>query len=186
MRNYTDKELLDQLAKIGGKTKEGRFTIIGVQNKADVFNQFDDKFFIYKGSKFYGVLKGTTNAGTILKTGKVGGVFVWKTNQYYEDMYFPGLHKGKMKCLRQIKPVWGYRDTNNNSKADQIGVCKLEIAYTNFHGCDYDPVSKKVGTNIGGWSEGCQVVSEMEKYISFIKECFNMSEPVSYALLEEF
>ena len=69
VRNYTDKELLDRVKSLKTyKTLPSNRWILGVRSKADIPNEFDDKFYIFEGEKFIDVLTGTTHPGlTILK-----------------------------------------------------------------------------------------------------------------------
>ena len=192
VKSYTDKQLLERVESIGGKipNQGEKFLIIGVQSNEDAFDLFDDKFYVFDGNKFVDTSSGTTNPGkTALKhfdQYKLPGCAVWKTNQFYEDLYIPGLHKGKMKALRQNKPIYFFRDSNKDDKADEIGKLHHEIIFANMHGVSYDPYSSIIRKNIGGWSFGCQVWNKMSDYRNMINATWKRKRAVDYAILKEF
>jgi hypothetical protein len=161
---------------------------LGIQSNEDKFNNFDDKFYLFKGEKFVLVTSGTTNAG---KSAMMGfekynklGVAVIKTNEWYYDLWQSGLHKGKMKALRQISPIKHYRDNNKNTKIEEIGELYDKIIYCNFHTNSYDKLTKIVRWIVGGWSACCQVCNNPIDYYEILK--LVGKEKVSYCLLKEF
>jgi hypothetical protein len=193
--NYTDQQLLDRLKAIGGKTTPNKYLIIGVQSKADAFDKFDDKFYVFLGDKFIKVLTGTTNAGknalfNIGGKGNALGTAVWKTDEFYEDLYSYGLHKGKVPCLRQVAPIKYYRDNDGDEKAEEQGKLYEGIIYANFHGASHTYNPKKddkiIKTNIGGWSYACQVCNNMDEYEEVIELVKAHPLKANYALLKEF
>jgi len=191
VRQFTDKELLEKVKSIGGTIPNtGKYLIIGVQSLEDEFNVFDDKFYVYDGSHFIMASSGTTNCGkTALQNFddyKLEGAAVWKTNQFIKDCYIPGLHKQKMKALRQNKPIYFYRDTDKDEKAEEQGKLYYDIIYANMHGVDYDPFSEVIKQNINGWSFACQVWNRMSDYKLMIKATWARNKPVDYALLKEW
>jgi hypothetical protein len=191
VRPFTDKELLGKVEDIGGKIpNKGKYLIIGMQSIEDAFDLFDDKFYVYDGNIFIMASTGTTNVG---KTAlgrfdeyKLDGAAVWKTNQFIEDCFIPGLHKGRMKALRQNRPIYYYRDSDKDNKVEEQGKLYHGIIYANMHGVDYDPFSNKIGTNIGGWSFGCQVWNRMSDYRQMITATWARNKTVDYALLKEW
>ena len=192
---YTDEQLLNRVIEIGGKIEHDKHLIIGVQRKEQDFNKFTDKFYHFLGDKFQSVVHGTTIAGknallTFDKGGNAAGAAVWKTDEFYEDLYSYGLHKGKMPCLRQVAPIKYYRDNDKDEIAEQQGELHTGIIYANFHGCSYtyDPDTDHniVKTNVGGWSYGCQVVADMDKYEKIIEAVKAHPLKANYALLMEF
>jgi hypothetical protein len=191
VRQFTDKELLEKVERIGGTIpNRGKYLAIGVESLENGFNIFDDKFYIFDGPDFKMVSSGTTNAGsTALKTFdkyNLIGAAVLKTNMWYEDGYIPGLHKGRMKALRQNKPFYYYRDSDKDDKAEELGKLYHEIIWANMHGVDYDPFSNKIATNIGGWSFVCQVWNRMTDYRNMIKATWDRNKAVDYAILKEW
>lgn len=191
MRQFTDIEIFNRLKSIPSyKRTIGMPMIVGIQSNADVYDEFDDKFFLYdENNKFIIGTTGTTNAGSSgLKNfikWNPKGTWVWKTDMFYPKLYRYGLHRGKMRALRQDKACYGFRDGNKNEKAEQIGQMYFDNVNANFHGVDYDPNSTKFIKKIGGFSVACQVVNDMVKYrkiIDFVKPY----EYCDYALLKEF
>lgn len=191
VKQYTDKQILSRIEKIGGKIpNSGKYHIVGIQSQEDAFNLFDDKFYVFDGSTFLQVSTGTTNAG---KTAlmhfdeyNLKGAAVWKTDVWYKDIYFPGHHKGRMKALRQVKPAYFYRDTDKDEKAEEQGELEFKIIYANMHGVDYDPYSSIIKQNINGWSFGCQVWNRMSDYRQMIKATWARNKSVNYSLLKEW
>jgi hypothetical protein len=190
VRSYTDKQLLDKVSKISGFMGfPNDYWLLGVQSDEDAFNEFDDKFYLFKGTQFIMVTSGTTNAG---ETGLLNytrynskGVAVIKTNEWYYDLWSYGLHKGKMQALRQVNPVKHYRDSNKNKKVEEYGQFYNSIIYANFHTASYSQRIGFIRKLIGGWSVACQVVNNATDYykiINYTKE----QHRVSYCLIKEF
>lgn len=200
VRNYTDKELLD-LVKLLPSFKEipNDYWLLGVQSEEDTYNTFDDKIYLFHGSNFISVITGTTNAGSdgILNYAKekLKGVFVWKTDEWYYDVWSslnwdmktPYLHKGKMKALRQAKSVKGYRDSNKNKRIEEGNNLVEGIFGLNFHTNTYKKSlwGKFKNWFIGGWSWGCVVSNDPEKYYNeFLSRLYNQKF-ITYVLIKE-
>lgn len=196
VRSYSDKELLERVELIGGTVPNiGTYLLIGVQSQEDAFNMFDDKFYVFDGNKFMMVTSGTTNAGaTAMKHFDrygLSGAAVWKTDTFYKGLYKRGYHKasrrdGGMRALRQVQPIYFYRDSNKDNKIDETGKLYHDIIYANQHGVDYDPFSQKIGDVINGWSFACQVMNNMSDYRQWIKAAWKRNKLVDYALIKEF
>lgn len=191
VRQFTDAELLCRVEEYGGTIpNRGKYLVIGVQSLKDTFNVFDDKFYVYDGPDFVMVSTGTTNPGKNallnFETVNKNGAAVWRTNQFIQDCFIPGLHKGRMKALRQHSKIYFYRDNNKNEKAEEIGTLYYEIIHAHLHGVDYDFFSNKVLTNINGWSYGCQVWNRMQDYRQLINATWARNKTVDYALLKEW
>lgn len=191
VKGYSDKQILDRVESIGGIIPNvGKYMIVGVQSNEDAYNLFDDKFYVFDGHEFKDVSTGTTNAGsTALKSFdkyNLPGAAVWRTDQFIKDCFRNGFHKGRMRALRQNKPIEFYRDSDKDNKAEQQGRLYKEIIWANMHGCDYDPYSEKIGTQIGGWSFGCQVWNRMTDYRNMINASWRRQKLVDYALLMEW
>lgn len=196
VKPYTDRQLLERVESIGGHVPNvGKYLIVGVQSMEDAPNLFDDKFYVFDGNKFKQVSSGTTNAG---KTAllhfdeyNLPGAAVWKTDEFYLDLFSPGYHKasrsdGGMRALRQRKPIKYFRDNDKDHKAEQIGSLNEGIIYANMHGIDYDPYSVKIKELINGWSFSCQVWNNMTDYRHMIKATWKRRRFIDYALLREF
>lgn len=196
VKKYTDKQLLDRVEEIGGKIPNvGKYLIIGVQSQEDGFNLFDDKFYVYDGNHFKMVSTGTTNAGRtalhFFEKFNIKGTAVWKTDVFYEGLYKRGFHRpsrkdGGMRALRQIKPIYHYRDNNRNKFIEEIGELHFGLIHVNMHGVDYNPFSTIEKQNINGWSAGCQVWNRMGDYRLMINAVWKRNKLVDYALLKEF
>lgn len=192
VRQFTDKELLARVEYYNGfiPNEGDKYLIIGVQSQEDEYNVFDDKFYVFDGPVFKMVSTGTTNAGsTALKTFdqyNLPGAAVWKTNVFYQNCFIPGYHKGKMKALRQHNPIYYYRDSDKDEKAEEQGNLEYGIIHANMHGVDYNPFSNKISTNINGWSFACQVWNRMSDYRQMIEATWKRNQKVHYALLKEW
>ena len=189
MKNYTDEQLLNKVKGLKSfiRIPDG-YWILGVQSKEDKFNEFDDKFYLFKGEKFIMVTTGTTNAGlTGLKhydTYNPNGCAVIKTDEWYYTLWRPGLHKGKMRALKQYSAIKYYRDWNKNDKAEEIGNVREGIIGINFHTASYQPYNV-ITRLIGGWSTGCQVANNTADYYKILDYIGNQ-DVVSYCLIKEF
>ena len=189
MKSYTDKQLLEKAKSLPSfKQLPANYWLLGVQSNEDKFNEFDDKFYLFKGDKFIMVTTGTTNAGlTGLKnynTYNSEGCAVIKTNEWYYSLWTPGFHKGKMKALKQATPIKFYRDWNKNDKAEEIGKLREGIICINFHTATYQP-GNIITRLIGGWSTGCQVCNNTADYYKILN-LIGSQKYVSYCLLKEF
>lgn len=179
VRNYTDKQLLDRVKQLPNYTYIPPYIwILGVRSNEDLTDTYDDKFYIFKGEQFLFVTTGTTNKG-------LKGTAVMLADMWHYDVYKYGLHRQKMKALRQVKPIPYTRDFDNDGKTDIVGRIFTDIIYMNFHGSTYNEGSANVSPKIGGWSEGCQVVQKNTDYEKIIKLCKNQSS-VTYCLINEF
>lgn len=190
VKSYTDKELLDKVKSLDSFTAiPSDYWLLGVQSDEDKFNTFDDKFYLYKGEEFILTCSGTTNAGKAAMLGYEKynklGVAVIKTNEWYYDLWKYGMHRGKMKALRQVSSIKHYRDDNKNTLIEEIGEVYDKIIYCNFHTNSYNRWTKIIRSVIGGWSACCQVVNDPIKYYKIIN-LVKKQNRVSYVLLKEF
>lgn len=189
VKKYTDKQLLNKVKSLPSfKNIPTGYWILGVQSEEDTFNRFDDKFYIYKGEEFIMMTTGTTNAGVngLMKynTYNPEGVAVIKTNEWYYDVWKYGLHRGKMRALRQQKPFLISRDGDKDQKIEE-GISTPVMCGINFHANTYDLDNQVIKDIIGGWSLGCQVVNDTPKYVQ-IMDLLQPQKVVSYCLLKEF
>ena len=189
VKNYTDKQLLTKVKSLPSfKGIPNDYWILGVQSAEDVFNTFDDKFYLFKGETFVMVTTGTTNAG---KNGLLSyeaqnpaGVAVIKTNEWYYSVWSYGLHKGKMRALKQAKPFLISRDGNKDQHIDENASLPV-ICGINFHANTYNLANQDIKTIIGPWSLGCQVVNDTPKYVQFM-DYLQPQKVVTYCLIKEF
>jgi len=189
VKNYSDAQLLSRVKAIPSfKGIPKGFWLLGVQSNEDTFDKFDDKIYLFEGEKFILVTSGTTNAGKngLLKYDSYNpeGVAVIKTNEWYYDVWKYGMHKGKVIALRQVKPFLISRDGDKDQQIEE-GKALPVMAGINFHPNTYNLASKEVKEIIGGWSLGCQVVNNTEKYVQIMK-LLKPQKIVSYCLLKEF
>ena len=201
VRNYTDKELLDRVKALDSFKgyPMGRW-ILGVRSSADLPNKFDDKFYIYEGTRFITVMSGTTNPGlSILKGGferfnKLGGAIV-KADECYYNLWLYGLHRGRMPALKQLgAPIIVYRDGNKNNKAEELGDPIKGWYGINFHTNTYDFSAKNLKikkSDINNWSAGCMVPNDRIKYVEqmkYFKEALKTGAQkyVTFVLINEF
>ena len=191
VKNYTDAQLLGRVRKLPGFIKiPDNYWILGVRSKADEFDKFDDKFYLFKGEEFIMVMSGTTNPGKsgLLDPAKynANGVAVVVADKWYYNLWTRGLHNGKVIAYRQTGGVDLLRDNNKNQKSGDVGTSSVEYNRgINFHPSDYNLESKTKKTNIGAWSVGCQVVNDIPKY----KELMNttrLQSVMTYCLINEF
>jgi 5-hydroxyisourate hydrolase-like protein (transthyretin family) len=199
VRAFTDKELLERVSKLEGfQGFPQSYWIIGMQGSTT--NDMDDKFYLFFGETFVDVMTGTTNPGinSLLRFErmKLKGAFVWKTNEIYYDVWCSFdwnmktkyLHKGKMRALRQCKPVKGFRDGNKNKIAEEIGKMISGIFGLNFHTNTYlkSNWSKLKSWLIGDWSWGCQVSNDPKKYHEkWIPLIYDNQVYTTYAILKQ-
>ena len=189
VKNYTDKQLLDRCKSLPSfKGFPNDVWILGVQSNDDVFDTFDDKFYIFQGEQFIMVTTGTTNSGKngLLKYDEYNpeGVAVIKTNEWYLDVWKYGLHKGKIEALKQVRPFLISRDGDKDQKVEE-STPKPVMCGINFHPNSYDLTTTEIKQLIGGWSLGCQVVNVMPKYRQIMQLVKNQ-RAVTYCLLKEF
>ena len=181
MKLYTVDELKSEFNRLGYKWFP--FHVVGIRSKANEPNKFDDLIGIVKNNtiKWY---KGTTNAGTywLLNPSNVDGTAVLKCGQYV-DSWAIGLHQGKYKALKQIKPVTVYRDGDRDNIAEEQGKLDTGLFGINIHRANETATS----VNIDKWSAGCQVLANGVDFKEFINTC-EMSKInfFTYTLLKEF
>lgn len=194
VRSYTDEQLLDRVASLPdfkGFPASDKYWGIGVASEENAIDQFDDKFYLFKGEKFITVAsKFTTNSGTyglknFYKWNK-DGCFVMETNHIYYNFWRTNhKHKGRMRAWGQRIACWGYRDANKNSKAEETGKRVFGIFGINFHTATYRLITF-IRRLIGAWSVGCQVVSDTKKYYSILDLVDPNQSTVTYAILREW
>ena len=190
VRSYKDAELLDRVESLDsfGGIPNGNW-LLGVQSKEDAYNEFDDKFYVFRGRLFQMVLSGTTNAGAsaLMSYKKFNplGTAIIKTDEWYYNVWSPGLHKGKMKCLKQVRPILHYRDNNKNQKAEQIGKLYNKLIGCEFHTATYTDQMNFVRKLIGGWSAACQVANDTGDYYEAL-DLFWEQTFTTYCLIKEF
>lgn len=181
MKNYSIAELKVEFDRL--KYKWFSFHIVGIRSASNEPNKFDDLIGIVADNtiKWF---KATTNAGTywLLNPSNVNGTAVLKCGQYI-DSWAMGLHQGKYKALRQIKPVTVYRDGDHDAIAEEEGKLDTGMFGINIHRANETATS----VNIDKWSAGCQVIANGIDYKQFINTCEKSKiNFFTYTLLKEF
>jgi len=189
VKNYTDAQLLGRVRKIPGFIKiPDNYYVIGVRDDNPVFNEFSCKFYVFKGEEFIMVMSGTTIPGAngLLSPSNSKGVAVVVADKWYYNIWTRGLHNEKVVAYRQTGGFDLLRDNNKNKIAGDVANSSVEYNRgINFHPSDYNLDSKTKKKYIGAWSEGCQVVNDIEKYKQFMKLTQKQSI-MSYCLINEF
>lgn len=190
VRKYTDKQLLDKVKELQSyENIPENYWILGVQSNEDAYNQFDDKFYLFKGTKFILVTSGTTNSGAsgIMNYDKYkkNGVAVVKTNEWYYNIWKYGYHNNIMPALKQVKPIKFYRDSNKNIKIEENGELYNDIIGINFHTVSYSKILSLVRYFIDSWSQGCQVINSLKDYYNILS-LVKKQDYVTYCLIKEF
>ena len=191
VRGFTDAELLKKVKSL--KTFEkipSDYWILGVRSKEDRYNEFDDKFYLFKGEQFVMVMSGTTNPGSTslmnFESLGVKGAPVIVADKWYYNVWQRGMHKDKVIAYRQVGGFDVIRDANKDKKSGNSGTSSVEFwKGLNFHPSDYDLNSKVKKTLINGWSTGCQVVNDIPKYKQLMDLTKNQTK-MSFCLINEF
>jgi hypothetical protein len=191
VRNYTAQQLLDRVKQVQNfKGIPKGFWLLGVRSEEDLPNVFDDKIYFFEGERFICVTSATTNPGTtVLRSFErfnAKGAAVMVADHWYNDVWIKGKHQGKVTALLQLGArvkVW--RDNNKNEKSGDTGEIQEGFFGINFHPNTHDFNAKTTGTLVNGWSAGCQVVNNMDRYRQ-IMNAIPANVKVSYCLLNEF
>ncbi len=194
VRKYTDKQLLDRVKSLQSfKSIPDSLWIVGVRSNEDLPDIYDDKFYLYRGEEFIMMTSGTTNpALSILKGGYKSynplGAAIVKADEWYYGLWRYGKHKKKMNALVQIgAPIKIFRDGDGDAKSEEQGKVVAGYFGINFHANTYDMETTTIKEKIGGWSAGCQVVNDTQKYVTMMYYFSQQSgKGVSYCLLNEF
>lgn len=190
VKNYSKKDLLLRVKELSSyRGIPNGYWILGVQSNEDLYDKYDDKFYLFKGTEFIMVTTGTTNAGSTgiknYQRYNKKGVLVVKTNEWYYDLWKPGYHRGKMPALRQNKPIKYYRDWNKNNVIEEIGKMYEGMRGINFHTVSYQKIPGFIRRLIGGWSAGCQVINNVSRYYKMLR--YTWKQPTTtYCLIKEF
>jgi hypothetical protein len=191
VRAYTDKELLQRVKELDSfKDIPSGYWLLGVRSSEDEPNRFDDKIYLFKGEQFVDVTSCTTNPGTTVLRNyskfNAKGAAVVVADQWYYGVWRKGKHQGKITALIQIGAqikVW--RDGDKDDQSEESLIQQEGFFGINFHPNTYDINAKSTGSLVNGWSAGCQVVNNMEKYRKFIN-LVPANTSITYCLLNEF
>lgn len=191
VRAYTDTELLQRVKELDSfKDIPSGYWLLGVRSSEDEPNRFDDKIYLFKGEQFVDVTSCTTNPGTTVLRNyskfNAKGAAVVVADQWYYGVWRKGKHQGKITALIQIGAqikVW--RDGDKDDQSEESLIQQQGFFGINFHPNTYDINAKSTGSLVNGWSAGCQVVNNMEKYRKFIN-LIPAATSITYCLLNEF
>ena len=179
VRKYTDEQLVSRfksMKNFKGIPKD-KYLIL-VRSTEDATDLFDDKSYLMEGEKCIMVQPCTTNKG-------FKGTAVMLADHINYDAHKFGLHRGKMRALRQVKSVPYQRDLDKDGKTDETGVVYNDIIYMNIHGSTYVKGADTISQKIGGWSEGCLVHNDNDKYEKMI-DLLEHQESVTSVVLKEW
>lgn len=191
VKSYTDNQLLARVKSIPSfKSIPDGYWLLGVRSSEDLPNRFDDKIYLFKGEQFITVTSATTNPGTTVLRNyskfNAKGAAVMVADQWHYNCWRKGKHQGKITALVQIgAKVKVYRDADKDDKAEATDLIQEGFFGINFHPNTYDINAKTTGSLINGWSAGCQVVNDMDKY-RLIMSLIPEGVSISYCLLNEF
>ena len=191
VRAYTDKELLQRVKELNSfKEIPSGYWLLGVRSSEDEPNRFDDKIYLFKGEQFVDVTSCTTNPGTTVLRNyskfNAKGAAVVVADEWYYGVWRKGKHQGKIDALVQIgSKIKVWRDGDKDDKSEESMIQQEGFFGINFHPNTYDINAKSTGSLVNGWSAGCQVVNNMEKYRKFIN-LIPATTSITYCLLNEF
>lgn len=179
VRNYTNEQLVNRFKSMKNYKgiPKGKYLIF-VRSNEDAPDCFDDKSYLMEGEKCIMVQPCTTNKG-------LHGSAVMVADYINYDAHKFGLHKGKMKALRQIKQIPYQRDLDEDGKTDASGIIYNDIIYMNIHGATYVEGSNVIAKKIGKWSLGCLVHNDNDKYEKMI-DLLEEQESVTSVVFTEF
>ncbi len=196
IRNYTDNDLLIRMKSMPSFSHiPFNEHIIAVRSDEGT-DTYDDKLYLYRGTKFISVMSCTTHSGkygllNFFKWNRKGTAVV-KADEIYYDVFQKSdgkkirHHNGKLQCLRQVGKMIYHRDDDLDNKAEEIGKQYFANYSTNCHANSY---RFKKGTRswaIGRWGTGCLVVNNLTKYFENLLNEIPYKRKVTYTLLKEF
>lgn len=185
MRNFTDQEIIDRVASLEsfqGWVK-GIYSI-WVRSKADRYDLFDDKGFIYEVEadnqtpKFIMSRVGTTNAGSYgLKhfdeynhlgcAVACADVITYDSHVFgYHHHIINTEHEAYVQLAGKTNPMPYTRDGNRNEKAENFGEVYRDLIGMNDHHAGL------YSTVIKNWSTACMVTAARaiyDKFMAFMK-----------------
>jgi hypothetical protein len=165
--------ILSVLKEKGYKVSErpSELNIVGIRINSTTPNRFDDTLAVfYKVSDGKWALhtwKATTDPGTYWLRNPMNpkGTAILKAGQY-TGSHAIGLHRGKYKALRQVRPVTVIRDYDRDAELDyKNGREEKGIFYINIHHASANGTTLAVDR----YSAGCQVFANINDFNSFMQ-----------------
>jgi len=162
--------------------------IFGIRNCNNITDAFDDYIGIFWGEQEmdnFVIFEATTDPGKFYAENPIDGKrTAMMVPGYHKDVYALGLHQGKAdhECLRQVKDIAFYQDTDRNFEIDINAPIKWQSIGANIHGTRPDLEAWRVGK----FSAACQVIKTWNSFQTFMNVCKASKEKFfSYALLEK-
>ncbi|HEY9048285.1 MAG TPA: hypothetical protein VIN08_20400 [Ohtaekwangia sp.] len=154
-------------------TKPYQLNIVGLRSRSTVANRFDDEIHVFycdaQGTWNYNAYKATTDPGTywLRNPSYNDGTAILMGGQY-KDCFSIGLHRGKYKALKQVKPVTIIRDYDRDAFLDfENGTKQTGIFGINIHRAE----SSGSTQYIDKYSAGCQVFQNATDFDEFMQLC---------------
>jgi len=153
--------------------KPYQLNIVGLRNRSTVANRFDDEIHVfYKDNNNnwnHHVYFGTTDPGTfwLRNPSYSQGTAILAQGQY-KNAYALGLHRGKYKALKQVKPVTVIRDYDRDAFLDfDNGTKQTGMFGINIHRAESTGTTKYIDQ----YSAGCQVFQNANDFAEFMALC---------------
>jgi len=153
--------------------KPYQLNIVGLRSRNTAANRFDDEIHVfYKDNNNnwnHHVYFATTDPGTfwLRNPSYTQGTAILAQGQY-KNAYAIGLHRGKYKALKQVKPVTVIRDYDRDAFLDFDNGTKQ----TGFFGINIHRAESSGSTHyIDKYSAGCQVFQNATDFDQFMQLC---------------
>lgn len=184
MRQYSQIELISRMTDLGFKWPQHH--LIGVRNKMDTPDAYDDLFYWIQDGVLTRVYTGTTNPGSFYLQNFINKMFkgtaIMASNQQLLDGFEKGEHSGR-PCWRQAKPMKIFRDDDKDLKSEEIGTAYIGMYGIHIHAMFKGPKSMR----IFNWSAACQGMNDPAQWNEFIELSYGkLDRFLTYTLLSEF
>ena len=195
LNNLTVSDLVRTLQKKGyavfeNDAKPFNLNIVGIRSadpKPNVFNDLLCVFWKYQGRWSMIQMDCTTESGLHWLENPLNskGTAILKEGQW-RGMWGLGLHQGKYKALKQVKPITVIRDFDKDGEYDyDSGREETGLFGINCHRAN----AKRESVVVGKWSAGCQVVQNPHEFDVLVKLCEEAAEvhgnSFTYTLINE-
>jgi hypothetical protein len=190
VKNYTDAQILERVKSLSSfKFFPESFWLCAIRSNEDAFNEYDDKFYLFKGQEFKGVWKGTTNAGRqglkAFQTYNRAGCAILKGDVIVYDSHALGTHRGKVLGYVQRLSMPYHRDNDRDNLCEELGAIRLDIIGANIHPNNYTHGSRLEKKFIEGWSLACLVFAIRSDFDEFMR-ITNRQQKLTVCILKEF
>lgn len=170
--------------------------VFGIRTNEDISDRFNDVIGLLFKEHGAWVLKtyhATVDPGVYARKhpmNKNGTAIICEG--YYKGAYSIGLHQGKYKALKQVKPLkYDRMQANPEGKIVRSGNYTTEIAGTNIHRAtaNVNGVSTYISSANSSWSYGCCVIASNRDFKEFMSYADKAAEiygnSFSFALFGE-